>query len=142
MGIYIYFVHSNKSIYRNTPEEDREKLLFRDGRIVNKKWLTSFIKTEKASALIDKYCLIAKTPGERLWFGMVENINRYLAELSTVRGDDSGIDHISLVKKGKGLFESLKSIESMMSEESRRKVRAGYRPRKFERRNEERRTAA
>ena len=134
LGVFLYFAHSPKSIYRNTPEKDRIKLLFRDkGRIANHDWLLSLIETDEFRNLVDRYCEVCKTPAQRLSAGMMDNINRYIEEISLVKGTDKDQDFSKLIKRGKDLFGDLKGIEEMLKEEHKRKIKAGYVPRKFER---------
>lgn len=134
LGVFLYFTHSPKSIYRNTPEKDRIKLLFKDrGRIVNQPWLLELIETDEMRNLVDRYCEVCKTPAQRLYAGMVDNVNRYISEISMVKGTDKDQDFSKLIRRGKDLFNDLKGIEDMIKEESKRKVKAGYVPRKFER---------
>lgn len=134
MAIYLFFVYHPKSNYRKMPETDRLRMLLREKRISpdNKGWLLDLIKTQEMIDVVDLFCELALTPGQRLYMGIIENANRHLKEISAVKGSDPGVDPVKLVEKGKNLFESIKSIEDMMQEEKGRKIKAGYQPHKFE----------
>lgn len=131
LGIYLFFVHGPRSIYKRMSEPDRLKSVLNDGRVVNKDWLKEVLGDQKVQDLIDRYCDLSLTPGQRLYNGMTDNISRYIEELSKTKGSDL-LDHIALVEKGKKLYASLKSLELMVREEAEKKTKAGYVPRKFE----------
>lgn len=134
MAIYLYFVFHPKSTHRKMPEADRIRMIIREGRIspANKSWLLQLIQTQEMADVVDLFCELSLTPGQRLYNGIIENANRFLKEISSVKATDPGVDPVKLVEKGKDLFESIKSIEEMVQEEKGRKVKAGYQPHKFE----------
>lgn len=133
IGAYLFFVHGFTSIYRMMPEDDRLKTMVMDGRIIDKEWLDSVLLLEEVQDLIDYYCAVALTPSQRLYQGLMENMERLLEEVSKARGTDD-IDLNKLVDRGLKLHEKFKDVEKMIIDEGNRKVRSDYRPRRYENR--------
>lgn len=133
LGSYLFFVYCPKSIYNKFPIKDRFRMMVADKRLRDKAWLISLARTDQVKELVEQYCDLVLTPGQRLHNGLMENIKRLLDEISKVKGGDD-VDFGKLVKKGTDLFDVMKSVEKMLSDEQGAKVKGGYEPNYLERR--------
>lgn len=131
LGGYLFLMYSPRSIYRSTPEQERRRMVFK-GHISDSKWLLGILADKNVQALIERYSRLVMLPAERLRLGLLEAIEKLLQDLSDV---DVSVDrtYLKIVEEGKKLHAHAKDIEAMVAEQRGKKVKAGYRPRMFER---------
>ena len=133
LGNYIYLMYHGRSPYRNTEEGERQRLFFHEGRCGDAEWLKGALEDERVTALIDYYCTVGLSQGQRLFMGLVKNVKRFIDELSDTKASD-GTDLTKRVEQGKKLYQTWKDIEQMVQEQGQRKVKSGYEVGRFERR--------
>lgn len=137
LGLWLHHMYFPKSIYRHLPEKERLKTLVDSGRFSDPAWVKKVAKDVILKDLAALYKRLMLTPGERLYLRLVENIDRYIEELSEAKGDDDK-DHLKLIEKGKKLYQARKDIEQMVREDAGKRTRGGRRVRLLERRPEDR----
>jgi hypothetical protein len=131
VGMYLFFVYSYASLYRGMPEEDRLRTAILDGRFKHQDWLLSVLDKEEVEDLVSYYCEVALTPSQRLYQSLVDAMERWQRDIAAAKGDGD-LDPIELVDRGLKLHEKFAGVDKMIREESSRRVRSDYKPRRFE----------
>lgn len=131
LGLYLYLMFNPRSVYKNYAEEERFGQLLSDNRFTEPDWLIGTLKNEHVMALSDRYVRMVTTPGQRMYQGLVESVERMLQELKTFDVNGEG-DPLKLIERGKKLYAAQQEILAMMDQEKKMKVRGGYKPRLFE----------
>jgi hypothetical protein len=131
-GLYLHMMYSPRSIYRKLPEAERIKMTMKDPRILEKNWLSHASKDARFERLRDKYVRLVLTPGERMYIGLIETVERLKDELSETGFGADQADPFQAIERGKKLYAAEKEINTMINDEKLRKVGKNYSPRKFE----------
>lgn len=127
--LYLFFMRSPLTTYKNLPDPDRLLAMIRSGRIQNGEWLMSIAGTKEVKAAIGLYESLVLMPSERLRIGMIDRIEKHLASMGNVK-DDSDI--IDLVKKGNIMHESIEKLEAIVRKDNNKRNRANVKTRIFE----------
>lgn len=131
---WLYLVKSGSGIYSRLPTGEREQNAVRAGHIKDWKRLGPIIGESSVRELTEFYSSLVMLPAERLRLGMSDAVNRLLDELSAVEGDSD--EYMAVVERAKVLHGYAKDIEEMANEGGKKKTRAGYVPKGFERRTD------
>ena len=129
--MYLFFMRSPRSTYKDLPDSDKLELLVRSGRIIDTAWLRNVITSDAMKELLGLYGQMVLTPSERLRVGMIDRINQFLSNLSNDVKD--GKDIMARVKEGTGMYDAVEKLETMVIKD-KKKIKAGYKTRLFENR--------
>lgn len=131
LGMFLYFVHHFDSIYYKWPEQDKIAQTLAE-RIIEPEWMRSILETPELKTLVNYYRKLVLTPGQKMYFGLVETIERFRNEIADI---DATTDHkaaLAKIKAGTELMKSEKEVLAMLSGEGERKIRGDYEPSLFE----------
>lgn len=131
LGKLLYFIDSPTSIYYEWSEKDRlEETLAK--RVDDRKWSEGIVLKKEYAEVRKLYRSLVLTPGQKLYFGIQNAIERFLQEVADVDAADDPETAIRMTRTAEDLLKSEKRIQMLMSNEGERKVRAGYEPSPYE----------
>jgi hypothetical protein len=131
--LYLAFVHSPSSVYKQVAEIERISLMLTQQNIGDKDFVRSLDKRDSVKQLVSDYLSVMSTPAARLQEALMTNVARFIDELSGMSVTATNMEDVAqMVNVGINLNEQLKKIKSMLNEERVAKMRGNYNPALFE----------
>lgn len=137
LGMFLYFVHNFDSPYYKWAEHERIQEVLNE-RALEPDWLKSILDLPELKVLCNYYRRLVLTPGQKMYFGLVESIDRFRNEIAEIDATKDHKEALAKIKAGTELMKSEKEVLAMLSGEGERKIRGDYEPSPFELPPEER----
>lgn len=131
LGMFLYHVYHFDSNYYKWPEHERIAETLSE-RVVDPDWVRSILDTPEMKVLVTYYRRLVLTPGQKMYFGLVESIDRFRNEIAEIDASKDHKEALAKIKAGTELMKSEKEVLAMLSGEGERKIRGDYEPTPFE----------
>lgn len=131
--LYLVFVHSPTSIYKQSSKKERLELMIAQQEIGSESFLRMIEKTPGVDQLVEEYLSMTSTPAARLQESLMSNVDRFIREISSLSVQADNVEETTkLVEVGIRLNDQLQKVKAMLNEERTIRMRGDYEPALFE----------